>query len=188
MSLIKAVLEAAANGENLAAQLGTSKNYKHWISVNDLRRCPECGKNHGKIWAIEDNPNPMPPIHPLGRCEIKVMETITAGTATIDGTSGADWSIKYNRNLPNYYVTQKRAKECGWKQKKSPSNFIPGKMIGGDIYDNDDNRLPDGDGRIWYEADINYRKGHRNGQRIVWSNDGLVFASYDHYKTFYEII
>ena len=61
-------------------------------------------------------------------------------------------------------------------------------MIGGDVYNNDDNRLPDDVGRIWYEADINYRNGHRNDQRIVWSNDGLVFVSYDHYKTFYEII
>lgn len=188
MSLIKAVLEAAANGEELAAKLGTSKKYKHWISINDLRKCPECGKNHGKIWLAGDKKIPSLPIHPSGRCEIKGMETITAGTATVDGAFGADWSIKYNGKLPDYYVTQNRAKECGWKPKKSPSNFIPGKMIGGDVYNNDDNRLPDDVGRIWYEADINYRNGHRNDQRIVWSNDGLVFVSYDHYKTFYEII
>jgi len=43
-------------------------------------------------------------------------------------------------------------------------------------------------GRIWYEADINYTGGKRKKQRIVWSNDGLIFVTYDHYKTFYEII
>jgi len=42
-------------------------------------------------------------------------------------------------------------------------------------------------GRVWYEADINYESGFRNRQRILYSNDGLVFASYDHYHTFYEI-
>jgi len=42
-------------------------------------------------------------------------------------------------------------------------------------------------GRIWYEADLNYIHGKRNGQRIVFSNDGLIFVTYDHYKTFYEI-
>lgn len=41
--------------------------------------------------------------------------------------------------------------------------------------------------RIWYEADINYTGGFRNGHRIVYSNDGLIFVTYDHYNTFYEI-
>ena len=38
-----------------------------------------------------------------------------------------------------------------------------------------------------YEADINYDKGFRNRQRILYSNDGLIFVTYDHYQTFYEI-
>ena len=37
------------------------------------------------------------------------------------------------------------------------------------------------------EADINYNGGFRNRQRILYSNDGLIFVSYDHYQTFYEI-
>ena len=60
-------------------------------------------------------------------------------------------------------------------------------MIGGDRYYNDDLKLPNVIGRIWYEADINYNKGKRNKQRILYSNDGLIFATYDHYQTFYEI-
>ncbi|HBJ11113.1 MAG TPA: hypothetical protein DDY61_05400 [Ruminococcaceae bacterium] len=43
-------------------------------------------------------------------------------------------------------------------------------------------------GRIWYEAVINYQSDFRNSQRIVFSNDGLVFVTYDHYKTFFEIV
>lgn len=56
------------------------------------------------------------------------------------------------------------------------------------IYDNSDGHLPDKSGRIWFEADINYYEGRRNRHRILWSNDGLIFVTYDHYKTFYEII
>ncbi len=37
-------------------------------------------------------------------------------------------------------------------------------------------------------ADINYYEGKRNKHRILWSNDGLMFVTYDHYETFYEII
>lgn len=61
-------------------------------------------------------------------------------------------------------------------------------MIARGIYFNDDGHLPQVDGRIWYEADINYYEGKRNGHRVLWSNDGLIFVTYDHYETFYEII
>ena len=61
-------------------------------------------------------------------------------------------------------------------------------MLGGDIYDNDNGHLPDAPGRIWYEADINYFGGKRTKERIVYSNDGLIFVTYDHYYTFIEII
>ena len=60
-------------------------------------------------------------------------------------------------------------------------------MIGGDVYKNKNGKLPTASGRIWYEADINYRAGFRNTERILYSNDGLLFVTYDHYHTFYEI-
>ena len=42
-------------------------------------------------------------------------------------------------------------------------------------------------GRIWREAEFNFVDGHRNNKRILYSNDGLVFITEDHYQTFYEI-
>ena len=54
-------------------------------------------------------------------------------------------------------------------------------------YKNDNGILPEKFGRIWYEADINYTPGKRNKHRIVWSNDGIIFVTYNHYDTFYEI-
>jgi hypothetical protein len=61
-------------------------------------------------------------------------------------------------------------------------------MITRGIYYNDNNHLPVENGRIWYEADINYEKGYRGNDRILFSNDGLIFITYDHYKTFVEIV
>ena len=55
-------------------------------------------------------------------------------------------------------------------------------------YYNTNSHLPDAPGRTWYEADINYYDGRRNRHRVLWSNDGLIFVTYDHYLTFYEII
>ena len=78
---------------------------------------------------------------------------------------------------------------AGWRSKKGNlTDVLPGYMIGGDVYQNDDKKLPEAPGRVWYEADINYEGGFRNRQRVLYSNDGLLFATYDHYHTFYEIV
>lgn len=61
-------------------------------------------------------------------------------------------------------------------------------MLTKGVYKNRDKRLPDALGRIWYEADINYSFGCRGGERILYSNDGLIFVTYDHYATFVEIV
>lgn len=61
-------------------------------------------------------------------------------------------------------------------------------MLGGDVFDNNAEKLPSAQGGVWYEADINYAGGKRNRERVVYSNDGLIFATYDHYHTFYEIL
>ena len=116
------------------------------------------------------------------------MQAITAGTATINGIDGADWSLKYSGKLPAYYATKEEAQANGWKPSKWPSNFVPNKMINSGPHYNDNGHLPSAPGRVWFEADINYKLGKRNGQRILWSNDGLIFVTYDHYETFYEII
>ncbi len=47
---------------------------------------------------------------------------------------------------------------------------------------------PPAPNRVWYEADINYTRGYRGRERVLFSNDGLIFVTYDHYHTFYEII
>jgi RNAse (barnase) inhibitor barstar len=61
-------------------------------------------------------------------------------------------------------------------------------MLFGGVYLNQDGHLPHKPGRIWYEADLNYYSGRRNGHRIYWSNDGLIFVTYNHGQTYYEII
>lgn len=54
-------------------------------------------------------------------------------------------------------------------------------------YVDDSMDIPIASNRICYEADINYESRYRNNSRILYSNDGLIFLTHDHYKTFYEI-
>lgn len=187
MSLETAIATAAPNGDILSPQISTSTKYKHWISVEDLKRCILCADSHGKIWLISETPNPNPPIHPHCRCTIKKMQTIRAGTATINGIDGADWKLKYAGVLPDDYITLKGLKSLGWRKGKTVSSIVTGKLLTKGVYKNKNRHLPQTPGRIWYEADINYTVGKRNSQRILWSNDGLIFVTYDHYETFYEI-
>lgn len=77
-------------------------------------------------------------------------------------------------------------KEAGWRPGKNTiAGKVPGKMIGGEIYYNDKHILPEKEGRIWYECDIDYEKGTRrdNPKRLFYSNDGLMFYSTDHGNT-----
>lgn len=143
-------------------------------------------KIHGKIFPfyyIEA------PDHDNGQCILVPMRTKQAGTATNKGTSGVDAILKYTGCLPNNYLTKKEAKQNGWSSSLGNlSDVLPGVQIGGDIYKNRDGKLPSKEGRIWYEADFDYSAGFRNDCRILYSSDGLLFVSYDHYKTFHELV
>lgn len=165
-----------------------SRNYKNWIAVLDLKTCLECRKRHGQIYWMDERPDIEPPLHPNCRCDIKPMEAVAAGSGTKDGRNGADYWMKHYHDLPGYYITREELISLGWKWGKPPAKFAPGKMATMGIYQNRNGHLPQISGRIWYEADINYYSGKRNAHRLLWSNDGLLFVTYDHYETFLEIV
>lgn len=93
----------------------------------------------------------------------------------------------YN-HLPGNYITKKEAQDLGWDSSKGNLNTVaPGKSIGGDKFGNREELLPKKEGRVYYECDIDYKKGSRNAKRIVFSNDGLIYYTEDHYET-YELL
>lgn len=166
-----------------------SLKYRYWKSVIDLRRCMDCKRLQGKIYLPHDFIPEEPPLHPNCRCSIQWLEARTAGTATKLSLRGADWWLKTFRRLPGYYITEDEATQLGWIPILANLAIVaPGKMLTKGVYKNRDKRLPDVPGRIWYEADINFSFGYRGGERILYSNDGLIFATYDHYATFVEIV
>ncbi|MBR4283798.1 MAG: ribonuclease [Anaerotignum sp.] len=120
---------------------------------------------------------------------IEPMEAIRAGDGTKDGAGGADVWLKVVGKLPPNYISYSDAKKLGWNRKKGNLNQVaPGRMLTRGRCWNDDGHLPESPGRIWYEADINYKWGYRGNDRILYSNDGLIFVTYNHYKTFIEIV
>lgn len=169
---------------------GDSEKWANWMSVLILTTCKYCVEHHGTIVDISLLENKTyVEAHPNCQCIYVPMRTKLKGTATDQGRDGTDAYIADHQELPEYYVDKETAYAAGWKtKKKTLSAVLPGKMIGGDLYYDDDSKLPSAPGRIWREADINYVNGKRNRHRILFSNDGLIFVTYDHYQTFYEII
>lgn len=92
--------------------------------------------------------------------------------------------IHKNGTLPENFITKAQADKLGWKPGDDLSKVAPGKSIGGDVFKNAEKALPDAPNRIWHECDINYNGGHRGDDRILYSNDGLIYSTSDHYKTF----
>ena len=168
---------------------GDSINWANWMSQLAFNTCQYCVAQHGKIVDISVLKNKKSVnAHPNCQCEYVPMRTKQVGTVTDWGMEGADAYLYHLGRLPDYYVDKQTAQQAGWQTtKKKLGSVLPGKMLGGDVFANSASKLPSAPGRVWYEADINYDGGKRNRQRILYSNDGLMFATYDHYQTFYEI-
>ncbi len=159
-----------------------------WKTTLDIKTCLICRKRNGKIYRINEKVNPSPPIHPNGRCIIERLGVLLAGTATNNGVNGADWYLKKYGKLPGYYITSNVAKKMGYiDYLGNLSSVAPNRMLFKGVYKNINGHLPSAPNRIRYEADINYTSGRRGTDRIVFSNDGLIFVTYDNYYTFIEI-
>ena len=90
--------------------------------------------------------------------------------------------------LPGNYIRKNDAMDLGWDASKGNLWDVTEKMsIGGDRFGNREGLLPDESGRQWYEADIDYEGGYRNALRIVFSNDGLIYYTDDHYESFEKL-
>ena len=140
---------------------------------------------NGHILAYNDPCIEGIPVHPNCRCYVEAVIAIMAGTATSDGKNGVDLYIAIYGTLPDNYMRKKKAQKLGWEPLLGNlEEKLPGVLIGGDKYKNRDGRLPDAPGRVWYEADFDYTGGYRNDCRLLYSNDGLIFVTYDHYLTF----
>ena len=99
----------------------------------------------------------------------------------------ADYLFEHGE-LPDNFITKSEAQALGWDSSRNYlSDVAPGMSIGGDRYGNYEGTLPKAKGRKFYECDVGYKGGKRGAERIVYSNDGHVWYTRDHYETFTEL-
>lgn len=127
--------------------------------------------------------------YPNGRAARNSYENPSAATANPPGCVSKECVSEHIRRtgtLPENFITKKQARELGygggdlWR-------YARGKSIGGDRFGNFERRLPDKKGRIWRECDVDYAGGARGAKRLVFSNDGLIFYTADHYESFERV-
>ncbi len=129
-----------------------------------------------------------------------VAETYSFASASdaeqVDISEDGNYTSKYEvalyihsfNKLPSNYISKKAAEEQGWDPKLGNlDSVLPGMSIGGSTFGNYEGKLPKENGRKYYECDIDYDGGNRNAKRIVYSSDGLIFYTEDHYNTFEKL-
>ena len=93
----------------------------------------------------------------------------------------------YN-HLPTNYLTKNEAEALGWNNKEGNLwDVADGCCIGGNRFGNYEGKLPEKSGRTRHECDVNYQGGYRGSDRLLYSTDGLIYYTEDHYSTFTQL-
>jgi hypothetical protein len=96
-------------------------------------------------------------------------------------------ALRTTKKLPERYITKRDAEAKGWRPGRDLCDVAHGRSIGGDRFGNFERRLPDAQGRRWFEADLDFNCGRRGAKRLVFSSDGLIYVTVDHYESFREV-
>ena len=88
-------------------------------------------------------------------------------------------------HLPGNYLTKREAEALGWSGGSVERYAGEGTAIGGSRFGNYEGLLPEKQGRAYIECDIGtVGTSSRGAERVVFSNDGLVYYTGDHYQSF----
>lgn len=121
-------------------------------------------------------------------------DPVTGVTVVRDGTyTSKDEVALYIHvfgDVPGNYLSKTQARKQGWVAGEGNLwKVYPGMSIGGGGFENIEGEIPvdyDPD-RTWKECDINYEGGYRGPERLVYSDDGYIFYTGDHYETFTQL-
>ena len=165
----------------------STAEYLQYIHIGSCKSpCVDCPSRNLKIYKNGEEISL--PAHFNCDCKYNDIAEQSAGTISNKGLLAPDVYLKAFGKLPDYYLTKQEAEKYGWRRGKNLAHFAPNKMIGGDEYKNKEGYLPQKEGRVWYECDVDYASGNRLSERLFYSNDGLMFYSINHGKSEFILI
>jgi len=109
------------------------------------------------------------------------------GLRDVDNFVAAVNGLRASGKLPARWITKREAERRGWHPGDDVCRYATGGAIGGDHFGNFERRLPSANGREWREADLDYACGKRGPKRLLWSSDGMIYVTVDHYANFREV-
>ena len=107
----------------------------------------------------------------------------SVGLREVDAFVETVQSLRATNRLPSRYVTKDEARAHGWRGGGLCAVW-PGHAIGGDGFHNFGSALPAAPGRIYREADLDGDCRSRGAKRLIFSSDGRIYVTVDHYSTF----
>jgi len=111
-----------------------------------------------------------------------------AGVTDVEGFIETVETLRGSGHLPARYVSKRRARELGWRPGADLCRLTAGDALGGDRFNDRGHALPRAAGRRWREADLDERCAVGRGtHRLLWSSDGLIYVTTDHYRTFVAV-
>lgn len=145
------------------------------------------------VWGCQFPPDTVPP-SPAGSTGQQLEATTGPTTPALppidrDGVYNSKEDVALYIHtygcLPDNYVTKSEAKAMGCKSLGRIGDYLKHGAIGGDVFHNREGLLPSQAGRTYYECDIDtWNKTSRGAKRIVFSSDGLIYYTDDHYRSF----
>ena len=162
---------------------GFEESYSHGESNVDANKTST--DNGGEFDKIT-SPRDTEPVESEGNPELEAIKVDRNGRYS-SKMEVAAYIYQYGE-LPTNYLTKDEAMDLGWVASKGNLWKVTDQMsIGGNKFGNYEGLLPTQPGRQYYECDIDYQGGSRNAKRIVYSNDGLIFYTDDHYESFQQL-
>lgn len=170
--------EAAASDESTATSEDTSSDASASEYSNEAAQTGADVSVDGLIWSGSS----------------AVQDPLTGASVSRDGqyTSRDEVALYIYAfgDVPSNYITKSQARREGWVASEGNLwDVAPGMSIGGGGFENLEGEIPlpyDPD-RTFKECDINYEGGYRGAERLVWSDDGYIFYTPDHYESFEQL-
>lgn len=167
----KGKVTGKAVGKTTITAKSNGKKYKCKVTVKTVQETPIAGAGATEV--------PGAIATPKATDESQVQEN-----GCYDSKECVAMYLELYHKLPSNYITKKEAKALGW-QGGGLDPYKDGACIGGDYFGNYEQTLPTEKGRKYYECDIDTMHANSRGaKRIVYSNDGFIYYTEDHYATF----
>lgn len=161
------------------------KNKKNWLSVVVVGLLVALFGGEPLLDMVNDTDSQ--PAQMQTESAASVSEQVVEGESYSTPEEVAAYLHQF-KELPPNYLTKREAAEKGWDSDEGNLWEVTDQMsIGGDRFGNYEGQLPEKEGRQYYEADVNYEGDYRGPERLVYSNDGLIFYTDDHYESFEQL-